>query len=226
MAKVLTPLMSADAKGSVGGITYSRCSSGNVAKYKARPVKRSEKYKMSNRARVGFLARSWGALTQGMRDSWKAWAEDHPEPDGFGGTFIMSGINAYLKLNFNAMRMGGAAAREDMPPVDECPASMNELFAVTGVIAPGDIDVTWTHNGTGVAGDFNEIQIAGPFISPGRKEVYNRFAYITHTGGNVLLVTIEDLDEGMWYWVRGRYLDMYGQVSAWLYAQATPMLTI
>jgi len=222
MAKVLSPLFSEQAKGSVGGLTFSRGPAGDIVKKKGGPVKRSEPYKQSNRARIGYLARKWGALDQSARDSWKAWAEEHPEPDGFGGTFIMSGINAFVKLNFNAMRLGAPSDLMLVPPEDECPASLDTLTVATGSVAPGDIDLTWTHNGTGEADDYNEIQIAGPFISPGRKEVYNRFKYVQQVAGNILLDTIEGLDVGMWYWVRVRYVDEFGQVTAWLYGQATP----
>lgn len=222
MARVLNPLYSEDAKGSVGGLTFTKCPAGNVVKGKAGPVTRSGVYKQSNRARVGWLSRKWGTLTDEARNSWKAWAEDHPEPDGFGGTFIMSGINAFVKLNFNAMRLQTPAAYYGLPPEDECPASLNSLTASTGVGAAGDVDLVWTHNGVGEAEDFNEIQIAGPFLSPGRKEVYSRFRFIQLTSGTLLLATVSGLDVGMWYWFRVRYVDDFGQVSAWHYSQATP----
>lgn len=222
MARVLNPLFSEDAKGSVGGLTFSKCSSGNIAKKKSKPVKRSEPYKQSNRSRIGFLARLYGLLTQGQRDSWKAWAEDHPEPDGFGGTFIMSGINAFIKLNFNAMRLQTPAAQYDSPPVEIVPASVNSLTASTGVGVAGDVDLVWTHNGVGEADDFNEIQIAGPFLSPGKKEVYSKFSFIQLTAGTLLLATVQGLDVGMWYWFRVRYVDDFGVVTAWQYSQAKP----
>lgn len=225
MAKVLNPLFSEDAKGSVAGLTFTHTSVGNVVKRKSKPVRRSEPYKQSNKARIGFLSRMWGALTQGERDSWKAWAQDHPQPDGFGGTFIMSGSNAFVSINFNVMRLGAPADMMRLPPVDECPASLDTLVATTGVGAAGDIDLDWTHNGVPAMGDFNEIQIAGPFLSPGRKEVYSRFRFILKPDGNHTDQTSGGLDEGMWYWHRVRYVDKYGQTSAWLYAQATPMLT-
>ncbi|MBA7661150.1 hypothetical protein ES703_69163 [subsurface metagenome] len=225
MAKVLNPLFSEDAKGSVAGLTFTHTSVGNVVKRKSKPVKRSEPYKQSNRARVGYLSRKWGDLTDGQRTSWKAWAQDHPQPDGFGGTFIMSGINAFVKLNFNAMRLGLPADMQVLPPVDECPASLASLFSGTGAGVPGDVDLQWTHNGVPVAADWNEIQMAGPFLSPGRKEVYSRFSYVLKPAGTAVSQTLGGLDEGMWYWFRVRYVDAFGQTSAWLYDQATPMLT-
>lgn len=226
MARVLNPLNSQDAKGSIGGITYTKSPAGNVAKKKSDPVRRSEPYKQSNRSRVGFLARAYGGLTQAQRNSWKDWAIDHPQPDGFGGTFIMSGINAFVKLNFNAMRMGGTSAWEVLPPAAASPASIATFSAVTGATNAGDIDLTWTHNGTAEATDFNEIQIAGPFLSPGRKEVYSRFKYENAEPGTTLLRTVPNLDEDMYYWFRCRYIDEAGQVSAWLYSQATPKVTV
>ena len=226
MARVLNPLFSEDAKGSVGGLTFTKSPAGNVCKKKAGPVQRSEPYKQSNRSRLGFLARSWGGLTQEQRNSWKDWAIDHPQPDRFGGTFIMSGINAYCQLNFNAMRLGLPSDRQDLPPADECPASLDTMEVVVGTVAAGDIIANWTHNGIADVGHYNEVQLAGPFLSPGRKEVYSRFRYVSAAAGNVLTKTIEDLDIGMYYWVRVRYVDDRGQVSAWMYGQATPFVGI
>lgn len=226
MAKVLNPLYSSDAKGSIGGLTFSSGPVGNIVKIKPGPVKRAEPYKQSNRARIAYLARQWGELEAAERTSWEAWAAEHPEPDGFGGTFIMSGINAFVKLNFNAMRLGAPGDMQSLPPEDPSPASLDTLTAATGVGAAGDIDLTWTHNGTGEADDYNEIQIAGPFQSQGRKIVFNHFHFIQTEAGNVLLDTISGLDEGMWYWVRVRYVDEFGQTTPYVYAQATPMLTV
>ncbi len=33
------------------------------------------------------------------------------------------------------------------------------------------------------------------------------------------------LEEATWYWVNGRYMDEFGQITAWHTGQATPMLT-
>lgn len=225
MALVKNPLMSMMAKGSIEGMTISKCPSGYVAKKKANPVKRSEYYKQTNRTRISFLSRQYGQLTAGQRESWEDWATDHPQPDGFGGTFIMSGINAFVSLNFNAMRLGAPGDWNVLPPVIECPASIATFTAATGVGVPGDIDMLWTMNGVPLVTDFVEVQIAGPFQSQARKIVYSQFREILHPSGTSPGVTSGGLDEGMWYWHRARYIDEYGQKSPWVYAQATPMLT-
>lgn len=215
----------ADMRGSIGGITYSKSYAGPVIKLKASPPRRLRGFQPRNRAIIGFCARQWGELTDAQRAEWETWALNHPEPDRFGGTFIMSGINAFTKLNFQATRLGGTAAFITTPPEDPPAASLYSLIVAQGATNPGEIDVTWTHQGAGDAADFNEVQLAGPFQSPGLKEVHNQFKFIETVAGNILTDTLDGLVEGFWYWVRVRYVDQYGQVTAWHQGQATPKLT-
>lgn len=221
MAKVLSPLMSADAKGSIGGITFTSTTVGNVAKKKAKPVKRARREQDNNRSRLGYLARRWGALVDAQRLLWEEYAENHPRPDGFGGTFIMSGINAFVSLNMNGMRLADPTAEQENPPSDEVPASVATLVAVKGIVA-NEIDCTLTINGVGEATDFIEFQIAGPFGSKGRVEVFSRYRFDQVIAGNLLIASIAALEIDFWYWIRARYVDEFGQVSAWIYAHQEP----
>ena len=224
MARVLNPLMSADAKGSVGGFTFGRVPGGMGVKRKPYPARRMRGLQPRNRALLGFMARAWGGLDNAERASWRAWAEDHPEPDGFGGTFIMSGINAFVKLNFQAVRMGGLGVEQDLPPVVPPAASLLTFESVVGTVAAGDVICNWTNNGTGSADDFVEVQVAGPFQSEGIVEVHNRFAMNQIVVGNLLTATVEGLDVGMWYWFRARYIDEFGQTTAFMTDQMTPFV--
>ena len=137
----------------------------------------------------------------------------------------MSGINAFVSLNHVAIRLDDAAAFMTSPPTDEVPATIATLAAVTGVGSPGDVDLTITVTGTGEATDFIEFQVAGPFLSKGRVEIHSRYKFASSVAGNILIDTISDLNEGSWYWFRARYVDEFGQRTAWHVAQATPMLT-
>lgn len=226
MALVKNPLYSSDARGSVGGITFSRSFAGNVAKIKARPPRRARRTQPLNRSILSFLARAWGGLTDVQRDSWEQWALNHPEQDKFGGTFIMSGICAYEKLNHHALRLGGVGSNNSLPPTDPPAAEIATFTVSTGITNPGDIDIALTVNGTGDSSDFIEIQIAGPFQSKGRQEVFNQFRYVNDVAGDQVADTIDSLDEGFWYWLRGRYVSAEGQITPWMYGQATPMLTV
>lgn len=226
MAVIVNPFLSEKARGSVGGITATMGISGPVMKRKATPVRRVRSTQPKNRSIIGFLSREWGTLSDAQREAWRDYAVDHPVNDKFGNPFVMSGINAYSKLNSGAIRLGLAAKLQVLPPATTPPATFLGLAAVTGATNPGEIDLTWSHNGTGIVSDYNEIWLAGPFQSPGRVEVISQFNFNTKTTGETTMLTLVDLLEGFWYWIRGRYTDEYGQTTAWLYDQATPKTTL
>jgi len=226
MALVKNPLMSYEAAGSVAGVTYSKGPGGAQAKRK--PIPSASMWGMRPRIRsiLGWLSRQWASLSDLQRESWRDWALDHPGSNKFGDPFIMSGANAYVMLNHAAVRLFGVGAENDLPPVDPPVSSIEKLTGITGAVSAGDVDLSWTELGTGIAGDKWEIQMAGPFQSPGRVEVMSRFAFKQDVAGNVLLDTVSGLDEGFWYWFRVRYVALDGQVTAWQYAQATPKVTV
>jgi len=222
MAKIKSPLMSLDAKGSVGGLTFSKVRGINIAKAKSMPARRFRTTQPRNRSILSFLSMYFAELTANQRLAWQQWAQDHPEPDSFGGTFILTAHQAFIKLNFNAVRLDDWSAKSAEPPIDEPAASLDDLTVETGTVAEGDIQVDWSLQGTGDAGDYGEIQIAGPFMSPARQSIESRFRYIGSVAGNVVTYTAESLTVGMWYWLRVRYITAEGQATPWLLGQATP----
>jgi len=223
---VKNPFLSTDARGSLFGLTASFARGGNTIKKKARPSTKYEPHLNRARAIMGYLSRQWGLLTPEQRASWDEWAVDHPGTDKFGDPFIMSGFNAFIMLNHTAVRFGGGSDMQALPPEEPPPSAISVLTAAAGAGAEGDIDLTWTELGTGIATDFYEIQMAGPFQSAGRKSVKARFHFAESVAGNVLLATVSDLDVGMWYWFRVRYVDEFGQTTAWDLGQATPKVGI
>lgn len=218
MARVLNPLISTDAKGSVGGITYSGGRYGNTVKTKSRPSTKVNFNQPTIRAMLGHLSRKWGYLTDANREAWKSWAINHPEPDGFGGTFVLTGNTAYIKLNHTAWRLGGASDISADPPITDLEFAI-ENFAVDTPLVTGDFITTWDIVGAGDADDYVEIQLAGPFDSPGRIQVFNQFRFEKTVTGVTETETTAGLTVNAWYWKRARYVGVDGQVSAWQYAQ-------
>jgi len=218
MAVVLNPFFSTKARGSIGGITASRSGVGAVLKTKARIPRRTRPYQPSQRSIMGWCARQYGKLTTEQRAEWEAYATNHPHPDGFGGTFILTPEQAYLMLNVVAVRLGTDTALQTSPPAEDPPASIYYLMCEQGP-ADGDCMLGWTHLGTGVIEDFIDIQRAGPFQSPGRVEVHNRYREMRRMSGEALSYTYEGLIVDMWYWFRVRYVDKYGQVTNWMNVQ-------
>lgn len=219
MAKLLNPLLSTSAKGTTSGITYSQWRGINSARRKGNPARRIRSLQPQNRTYIGYLSRTWAAVTAGNRELWKQWAANHPRPDGFGGVFQMSGINAYVSLNKVRLDRNGLAALSVAPPVADLAVTVQNLAAVTGALA-GEIDCTWTLLGTGLATDFIEVGIAGPFASSGKFEVAGKFKFQAQVAGNLLLKDLTGLQAGAWYWISIRYVGADGQVSASLYSQA------
>ena len=226
MARVIGPFLSQKAKGSIGGITAASWKGMAVVRRIPIPSRRRRSTQPANRSLIGFLSRQYGTLGGADRVLWEQYALDHPQDDGFGGTFIMSGQNAYVMLNHTAVRLGLIGKLQTSPPTNPPPATITGLSVVTGATDPGDIDLTWTPDGTPVDTDYNEYRIAGPFQSPARQEVHSRFKYLGKATGVTSMLTLSGLIEGTWYWVNIRYVDEYGQKTAWLTGQATPKLTV
>lgn len=225
MAKVINPFLSTQARGSFSGMTASIGVGGPTMRRKPLPVRRVRSTQTRSRSILGWLSREWGDLTDAQRNAWKAYAVDHPSINKLGEPFIMSGINAYTSLNTVAIRLGGNTKYKTLPPSIDPPASINNFAASTGATNPGEIDLAWSHVGAGIATDYNEIWLTGPFQSEGRVEVAEKIVYQAEVDGDVLVATIADLLEGFWYWTAVRYTDVTGQKTNFHYSQATPKLT-
>lgn len=219
------PWSAGGVRGSIGAVTFSIWRGNITGRTRTRSARRGRTTQPRNRSILGYLSRAWGGLTDAQRVLWENYALNNPETNAFGMQFIMSGINAFVKLNHTIIRMWGYGAQSDTPPVAECPASIDVFTAITGVTNPGDCDLDWTHLGVPVAGDKNEVRIAGPFASPGRQQVFERKKFQTAPAGTTVAVTIAGLIELMWYWFFVRYVDDAGQTTAWASAKATPMVT-
>jgi len=219
MAKLKGPLHAEQAKGSIEGVTYTGWRGLSVAKRKARPVRRMRRVQPSNRSLLAFLARYWGDLTDDQRQEWRDYGANHPRPDGFGGTFQMTGHQAFISLNHERLRLyGGAIAVLTNPPTTDPVASIAEVVCSDGP-ASGEIVVGWSHYGTGDPADRCEVWVTRGYASPGRVEVHTQYRSEASVPGGVQTYTITGLIPEMWYWVRVRYVDQYGQVTAWVVDQ-------
>ncbi len=225
MAVVQNPFLSTNARGSLSGLTASMTRGGISMRRKSKPSKHRKGRTPTNRSILGWIARQWGTVSEGDRYLWEAWAIDHPGTDRFGDPFIMSGINAFMMLNHKAVRLYTVSGYSETPPVGEPASAVDIVTVITGVTNPGDIDISWTELGIGLAADKWEVWLAGPFQSQGRTNVLNRYRYNGDVDGNVLLATLAGLAEGFWYWLQVRYVGANGQVTAWVSGQGTPKLT-
>ena len=215
MAKVLNPLMSQAAIGTYAAITFSAWHGMPTVRGKATPSTRMRTIQTTNRARLGYLSRQWGTLTAIQREAWRAWARVHPQPDGFGGTFLLTGEQAFIKLNIPALRLWGGVVGYTDPPIAGCVSGIATITLTQGAV-PSAFVAAWTDDTGNLVTDKNEVSIAGPFQSPGKIEVAGKYRYYGSTTGIVLTLPVTGLQANAWYFCRVRYVDSKGQVSAWV----------
>lgn len=225
MAKCQGPLHSDHAKGSMSGITFREYRGLATATRRPRPVRRTTRPMSSIQAILSHLARHWNDLSAADRELWRVYSQNHPVPNGFGGTFQLDGNQMFIRLNSNAIRLGGAAGEEPQPPVVDSPANVDTLIGAETLVL-GEIQLDWTHLGTPDALHFNEVQFAGPFDSPGRVSVGSRFRYIEAVAGDLLTDTLDGMQPLAWYWFRVRYVTAAGQVTNWLNTQAQTTVVV
>ena len=158
MAKLMNPLLSTEAKGTTSGITFSKWRGIPVARRHSYPVRRIRTLQPRNRAYMGYLSRFWAAVTPENRELWKTWAQNHPRPDGFGGVFQMSGINAFVSLNKVRLDHNYMAAISPQPPVADLASTVHNLTAVMGAQS-GTVLLNWMTLGADLATDFIEIGV-------------------------------------------------------------------
>lgn len=221
MAIVKNPFLSGEASGSVGSLCARRWKGIPTMCLKPYPVKRSRGKQSSNRAILGMLSRKWGLISQAVRDQFIAWAADHPEKNALGDTFIMTGLQCFIKLQHVQWRLWTASGLTLTPPTSELAYSVTDFLAASGAGA-GQINLTWEVYDDGDALDLVEIQLAGPFVSEAKDVVFNRFKFHHSVAGNLEEYMLVSLVHDMWYWIRARYVGADGQVSEWQYAKQTP----
>lgn len=218
MAKVLNPLMSQQAIGSLGAMTFSGWHGIPVVRGKATPGRRLRAVQTTNRARLGYLSRQWSTLTNVQREQWRSWARVHPQPDGFGGTFLLTGEMAFIKLNQVAVRIFALGSGLLVPPITPVVSGVANL-TLTGGAVPGGFTAVWTADAGNIVTDKFEASIAGPFQSAGKIEVAGKFKSYGTVTGTTLTILPSGLQASAWYFFRVRYIDVTGQCTAWVQDQ-------
>jgi hypothetical protein len=213
--KVLNPMMSAGASGSLAGLTVSNSMNGYAFRAKANPTTRYRTPQMGNRSILSYLSVYWSALTQAQRDQWGVWAQSHPRPNGWGGTFIMSGFNAFIHLNQCQMSEFSNAAVKPAPPSIPLTATIATLVAGVGVVS-GTISLAFTLLGTGVVTDSIQIQLSTPHMGFGCYDGLKGWHKVMSVAGNAVVATVTSLTPSEVYGVRIRYVNADGQRSNWM----------
>lgn len=108
MASVKYSSIVTDARGSVGGVTFSRARGGAYARSRVTPINPQTSRRAQVRGSFAAIAQSWQALSSTQRESWDLYAEETPSTNRLGETFFPSGFNRYVGANQLIGLIGGS----------------------------------------------------------------------------------------------------------------------
>jgi hypothetical protein len=189
MAKVVFGGGVSAISGKMGGTVYARNKGGAYTRNFAVPTNPSTVYQEEARDRLTQYSNEWRGLTEQQRLSWNEWANTHPILDRLGATKLLTGAQAYTKINTNRDLAGDATANATIPSDPEWVNLIIDTTApVVAEIADGSILVTL---GAGAAADQIVFVFATGPISPGISNYFNVERLIgAHT------LTAEDITAG------------------------------
>jgi hypothetical protein len=103
------------ASGKIGGTVYSRNKGGSYSRNWVVPTNPQSAKQSTQRNLFALKSAAWRDLTDEQRTAWESWAGDNPILDRLGNSIVLSGAQAYSKININRTNAGDAATQADTP---------------------------------------------------------------------------------------------------------------
>ncbi len=85
--------------GSIAGQTSSRNRFGQYRRTRAVPVNPNTLAQQNARGVLSGLSATWKTISEAAKDAWTAWAAEHPVLDSLGQSVVLTGHQAYIKIN-------------------------------------------------------------------------------------------------------------------------------
>lgn len=118
MVKVVSPLFSAEARGSVGELTYSTHRGTSTVRVRKGPAKQYSTRQIEVRNCTAQSTALWRTLTATVRDLWNQYATDHLCTDWTGSPKRLSGFNWFVRLNCVLLDSGNSPVTLPPPQCD------------------------------------------------------------------------------------------------------------
>lgn len=119
-----------DARGSIGGVTYSRNHYGLYAKARVTPINPKTARQTAIRTSIAFLADMWaGTLTAPQRAAWDLYGSNVAMTDSLGATMFLTGYNHFIRSNL-LIKLAGGVIVVAGPVIFELPAQDPTLAIV------------------------------------------------------------------------------------------------
>jgi len=213
MAKVVGPLHSSEARGSVGSLTYNTWRGISIVKARAGPTTQDSAAQVAIRAKTAIATAAWQALTDAQRDAWRDYAASHTDIDWTGNPQRITGYNWYVRIQVRRQILGYVPS-PSLPRYPVVYSLTNFAVAQNGA----DLRATWTPlPWIPLFSSMIEFYIAGPF-SAGRHpniQQADRKAHALEMVGNYSWTP----PAVGWYTVFPRPLSMEGLVGTFLRAR-------
>ena len=104
MARVTYGSGITELAGSIGGVTYQKNASGNIAKLRSNPTVNPTPLQAGYQNNMAKLVAHWPTLSQANKDNWNALAAAHLHTTPWGETKALSGFQWFLSCNLNRFR--------------------------------------------------------------------------------------------------------------------------
>jgi hypothetical protein len=139
MARVTYGALITEMAGSIGGITFQKNSSGNIARLKPNMPVNSTLSQQLRQIDLSLLLPIWSGLSAANKLSWETFAGLHDHINEWGDTKVLNGFQWFLSCNLNLLLTSQATI--NTAPAWTSVAAL-QAFALTADAANFDID--WT----------------------------------------------------------------------------------
>jgi len=199
MAKTKLGATLADARNAAGGIVYSKNQFGSYIRQKVSPVQPRTYFQTKARAQVQHLATYWAnTLTAAQRAAWIALAQANPVIDVFGDSQVLTGLQYFVRVNRNLMKIGEALIPN--APADQ---DVTALLSLSLLCDVSDAKVQLTFTPTPLAASEALIVYATCPLPQGRAFAQNFLKFISASTATVSPVNVYT-----------DWVDRYGTLSA------------
>jgi len=182
MAKVQFGGGIAAMSGKLAGNVYARNKGGAYTRNWVKPTNPATTAQQNQRNTLSLKSAAWRNLTDTQRNSWKSWAEDNPILDRLGQSVVLTGAQAYTKININRDNASDAATQSTTPSSPTFTASIfDTASSLTIDISDGSFRIPL---GSGAAADQVMFCFCSKPVSAG----------VTNTNSQLRLVKVATLD--------------------------------
>lgn len=115
-------------RGSIGGVTFSRASSGNTARSRPRPPRPKRERQIAVQGVMTWAAHRWVGLAQAVKDGWDAYGATVDLTNSLGQTYHPTGQQCYIWRAHFWKAAAGGAMDDNFPTANGLPASPTVTF--------------------------------------------------------------------------------------------------